>query len=245
MKPKAVLFDLCDTLFLFDPQRLPSVYVNSQEIRSTTGLVHETLCKHAPIPFEPFYNIFVEITQEIIRVREQDHREVTSLERFQRVLHRLELGPIQIPASVLMQIVLTHMNALATALHLPHSHRIVIEAIRNKYLLGIITNFDHAPTVHQLLFREGLKDYFEPVVISAEVGWRKPRREIFQKALDLLGLKAEETVFVGNDLKIDVVGAQAMGIPTIWFNRHSEIPIPQLPLPDHSLSHLEDLQKIL
>jgi len=245
MKPKAVLFDLCDTLFLFEPQRLPSVSVNGQEIRSTTGLVYETFSKYAPISFEAFYKSFVEITQEILRARELDHREVTSFERFQRVLHRLNLGPAQIPTSVLMQIVLTHMNALATALYLPHSHRIVIEEIKDKYSLGIITNFDHAPTVHQLLLREGLKDYFEPVVISAEAGWRKPRREIFQKALDLLGLKAKDTVFVGNDLKIDVVGAYAMGIPTIWFNRHNETPSPHYPLPDYSLSHLEELGKVL
>jgi putative hydrolase of the HAD superfamily len=101
------------------------------------------------------------------------------------------------------------------------------------------------PKAVLFLVREGLKGYFEPVVISAEAGWRKPRREVFQKALDLLGLKADETLFVGNDLKIDVVGAQAMGIPTIWFNRHCETPMPNLPLPDHSLSHLEEIQKLL
>ena len=245
MKTKAVLFDLCDTLFLFDSKRLPSVSINGQEIRSTTGLVHEIFCRHAPVPFETFYHAFVETTQEITRVREQNHREVTSLEKFQRILHRLELKPAPVPDSWLTQIVWAHMNALATALHLPDSHRILIEEIRNKYPLGIITNFDHTPTVHQLLVREKLQDYFGPVVISAEVGWRKPRREIFQKALDLLGIKAEQAIFVGNDLKIDVVGAQAMGIPTVWFNRHNEAPSPHDPLPDYSVSRLEDLQNIL
>jgi putative hydrolase of the HAD superfamily len=245
VKTKAVLFDLCDTLFLFDSQRLPFIIINGQEVRSTTGLVYETFCRHTSVSFEAFYQSFVETTQEITRVREQDYREITSLEKFKRVLHRLNLGPTQVPETVLTRIVLTHMNALATALHLPHTHRILIERIRGKYPLGIITNFDHTPTVNQLLVRENLEDYFEPVVISAEVGWRKPRREIFQKALDLLGIKAAETVFVGNDLKIDVVGAHTVGIPTVWFNRRNEAPGPHDPLPDYTVSRLEDIQNIL
>jgi FMN phosphatase YigB (HAD superfamily) len=144
-----------------------------------------------------------------------------------------------------MQAVLTHMNALASALLLPTSHRTLVEKIKEKYRIGIITNFDHSPTVHQLLHREGLETCFETVVISADVGWRKPRPEIFQKALDLLRLKAGETLFVGNDLKIDVGGANAIGIPTVWFNRHGETPSTHLPVPNFTLFHLEEIEKII
>ncbi len=243
-KPKAILFDLCDTLFLFDPQKLPTILVNGQEIRSTTRLVHQVLALHTSVSFEAFYTAFVDTSQEIARDREKDHHEVTSLERFHKILDRLDLAPDQIPASTLMRAVLTHMNTMASALLLPSSHRALVEKIRGKYPIGIITNFDHSPTVHQLLHREGLETFFEPVVISADVGWRKPRQEIFQKALDLLGLKAGDTVFVGNDLKIDVEGANAIGIPAVWFNRHGEIPPPHLPVPHYTLSHLEELEKI-
>ena len=245
MRPKAVLFDLCDTLLIFDPQRLPLVQVDGQVIRSTTGIVYQKLALHVSLSFEAFYGAFVQTTQEIVQAREQDHHEVTSEEKFQRVLHRLGLGPDQIPAPVLMQVVLTHMNALASALYLPPPHRQVVEAMRQKYMIGIITNFDHSATVHELLGREGIGNYFEPVVISADVGWRKPRREIFQKALDLLKLEAQQTVFVGNDLKIDVGGAHAAGIPAIWFNRHNETPTLDLPVPDYTLFSLEDLQRVL
>ena len=236
---------MCDTLLLFDPQKLPLVQVDGQAIRSTTGIVHQKLAMYVSLSFEAFYGAFVQTTQEIVRDREQDYHEVTSEEKFWRVLRRLGLGPDQIPAPVLMQAVLTHMNALASALVLPPPHRHVVEGMRQKYTIGIITNFDHSATVHELLGREGIGNYFEPVVISADVGWRKPRREIFQKALDLLKLEARETVFVGNDLKIDIGGAHAAGIPAIWFNRHNETPTPDLPRPDHTLSSLGDLQKIL
>ena len=241
-KPKAILFDLCDTLFLFDPQKLPMVQVNGQEIRSTTGLVHRDLALDPYVSFEAFYTAFVETTQDIVRDREKDHREITSLERFQKVLRRLNLGPDQIPTPALAQAVLTHMNALASALLLPSSHRALVEEIKDKYQISIITNFDHPPTVHQLLRREGMETLFEPVVISADVGWRKPRPEIFQKALDRLGLKAGDTVFVGNDLKIDVAGANTLGIPAVWFNRHHEALPPHFPAPDYTLSRLDELK---
>lgn len=244
-RPKAILFDLCDTLLLFDSQKLPLVRLDGQELRSTTGIVYQILATYASLPFESFYGAFVETTQEIVRDRELDYHEVTSEEKFERILHRLGLGPDQIPPLVLMQAVLAHMNALASALHLPPSHRQLVEAMRRRYPLGIITNFDHSATVHELLMREGLGTFFDPVVISADVGWRKPRREIFRRALDLLGLEAHETVFVGNDLKIDVGGAHYAGIPAIWFNRHNVTPPMDLPVPDHTLFSLEELQKIL
>lgn len=244
-RPKAILFDLCDTLYLFDSQRLPTIRINGREIRSTAGLVHQMLSTHTSISLESFYSALMETTQEIVQSREQDHHEVTSEERFRLVLNRLGLGPDRIASPLLMQIVLTHMNALATALHLPSAHRELVKRIKRHYPIGMITNFDHSPTVHRLLQREGLEGCFEPVVISADVGWRKPKREIFQRALDSLRLAPQEVLFVGNDLKIDVHGAQEARIPVAWFNRHHETPTTLSPAPDYVLADLQELDQIL
>jgi putative hydrolase of the HAD superfamily len=243
--PKAILFDLCDTLFLFEPDRLPVIQIDGQQIRSTTGLVHENLGAMDLPALDLFYQAFAETTQQITAEREQTCREITSEEKFRRVFRRLDRDPGQLSRQALMRAVHTHMNALASALHLPSSHRRLAEALTKRYTLGIITNFDHSPTVHGLLQREGLDPYFKPIIISADIGWRKPHKEIFQKALDLLHLKGEETIFVGNDLKADIGGAHAAGIPAIWFNRHNQTPTPGFPVPDHTLLNLGDLQTLV
>lgn len=59
--------------------------------------------------------------------------------------------------------------------------------------------------------RERIDALFDAVVISGEVGLRKPQPEIFRHALDLIGAPAERTVFV-DDAEPNVLGAQAVGI---------------------------------
>ncbi len=59
--------------------------------------------------------------------------------------------------------------------------------------------------------REGWDELFDAVVISGEVGLRKPQREIYQLASDLIGVPPEECVFV-DDLAHNVRGAAAAGM---------------------------------
>ena len=244
-KPKAILFDLCDTLFLFDSLKFPRVVVEGRELRSTLGLIHEVLCRAAPVSFEAFYSVFVQTSREISRVRDEDAREITSEEKFRRVLDRLGLGPDRAPETLLQEAVQAHMNALALALTLPPSHLQMVYALKDRYRLGIISNFDHSPTVHRILHREGIAGYFDPVVISADVGWRKPHREIFEKALGLLGLKAQEALFIGDHPAIDIGGAQGVGIPAIWYNRYGEDPSGLPFRAERTLTDLAELQGFL
>ena len=57
------------------------------------------------------------------------------------------------------------------------------------------------------------------VIISAEVGWRKPAAEFFAAVCRNLGLPGDQILVVGDDLVNDVQGAQTAGLRAIWFNR--------------------------
>ena len=59
---------------------------------------------------------------------------------------------------------------------------------------------------------EGVADLFETIVVSDEVGWRKPKPVIFERALGHLAIQPGEALFVGDRADIDVVGAQAVGM---------------------------------
>lgn len=244
-KPKAILFDLCDTLFLFDESRFPRIRVDGREVRSTLGLVHRVLSRASPLSFESFYGIFIQTGREIARVREEELREVTLEEKFGLVLERLGLGDDQLPQPLRQEAMLAHMQALSSALVFPPSHRALIGDLKGKYPIGIVSNFDHSPTVHQMLRREDIQESFDPVVISADVGWRKPRPEIFQKALDGLGLAPEEVLFIGDQPVMDVEGADAMGMPALWFNRHGEDPAGKAAKSQGILNALSDLPRFL
>jgi putative hydrolase of the HAD superfamily len=63
----------------------------------------------------------------------------------------------------------------------------------------------------------GLADYFNPIVISGDYGYRKPDARLFQAALTELKVRPEEAIFVGNDRFRDVQGARQVGMKTILF----------------------------
>jgi putative hydrolase of the HAD superfamily len=67
-----------------------------------------------------------------------------------------------------------------------------------------------------VIHRHGLAPYFDAVVISGEVGYRKPHPLVFQMLVDQLGVAKEEIVFVGDDSEADVSGAQRAGLRPIW-----------------------------
>jgi len=67
--------------------------------------------------------------------------------------------------------------------------------------------------------RLGLNKYLETAVFCRDVGWRKPSRQIFKFALERLSVSANDSVFVGDDLRWDIMGARAVEIHAIHINR--------------------------
>lgn len=93
-----------------------------------------------------------------------------------------------------------------------------LEAVGSRYPLGLVSN---GPRGQQRakVERMGLEGYFETVVISGEVGIRKPDPAIFRLALEALAVSAMGSVYVGDDPRHDVIGACDCGLAAIWVNR--------------------------
>jgi len=99
----------------------------------------------------------------------------------------------------------------------PEAH-FVLEALAPRKRLALVSNYDHPPHVHALLRRLDLDRFFHPVVISGEVGVKKPDPAIFRMALRPAGLRADQVVFVG-DSDDDVAGALAVGATPVRIRR--------------------------
>lgn len=217
---RAVLFDLCDTLVHFDAERLPLIEIDHHPTRSTAQAIYHALGAESAVTFDAFFACLKTVTAEIAAQRDADHREVTSQERFRRVLDRLECSALPGDAARLVD---AHMTRLAHALVTPNHHLDVVTTLAEQYRLGIITNFDHAPTVRDVLARDKLASYFEAVVVSSEIGWRKPHRALFDTAIARLGVAARDALFVGDNFDLDVVGASEAGLTAVWYRRGSRV----------------------
>jgi FMN phosphatase YigB (HAD superfamily) len=242
----AILFDLFDTLILFDRNRLPEVHLDGRVVRSTAGHLFPILAPHAPgLDLAGFYRALIASWEHAERIRASDLREVPAPERFRFLFRSLGLDPDNVPAEVLEALLATHKRELSRAADFPDEHRRLLERLAPRFRLGIISNFDYSPTAHGILEREGVAELFHAVVVSDEVGWRKPKPAIFEAAFRRVGVGPGEALFVGDRADIDVLGAKRVGLAAAWLNRAGE-PLPDgLPAPDYEIRELPALASIL
>jgi len=75
---------------------------------------------------------------------------------------------------------------------------LVLETLQQDKTLALVSNFDHPPFVYDAVHTSGLEKFFETVVVSGDVGFKKPDPRIFHLALQRTGLQPEEVVYVGD-----------------------------------------------
>lgn len=113
--------------------------------------------------------------------------------------------------------------------------------------IGIVTNAHQPMWIRDIEIQtHGIYDFFPDCRIAAsDVGYLKPHPLIFQTALKCTGTTPQETVFVGDDLHADVVGAREMGMYTVWRPAARRAPHDPSIQPDATISSLNELPAIL
>ncbi|MEM6529730.1 MAG: HAD-IA family hydrolase [Chloroflexota bacterium] len=109
------------------------------------------------------------------------------------------------------------------------------------YKLGMITN---GKTVVQnaTLDAVNIRAFFPVIVISEASGVRKPDPTIFQIALSQMEVQAENAVYIGDNPDADIQGARNAGLKTIWIGQDWTYDLPE---PDHQITQMSDLHRIL
>jgi len=84
--------------------------------------------------------------------------------------------------------------------------------------MGIISNTSYREGIlRRELDRRGIMHHFDFLIASADYGIRKPDPLLFEIALRRMGLKPEETWYIGNSSTVDCAGAAAAGMVPVWY----------------------------
>ena len=100
---------------------------------------------------------------------------------------------------------------------LPGAVETLRELKRRGYILGAVTN-GVSSLQNIKLDTAGIRDLFDVVVVSGDIGIYKPDRRIFDEACRRAGVKNEEALFVGDHPVNDIDGALGAGMPAIRMN---------------------------
>jgi putative hydrolase of the HAD superfamily len=89
-----------------------------------------------------------------------------------------------------------------------------------------------------------IRKFFQEIIVSIELGIRKPRKELFHEILKRLKTRAHESVYIGDNPQVDVAGSKNAGLDVVWFNKKKEQLREDIPQPDYIIAHLRELLPI-
>ncbi len=110
----------------------------------------------------------------------------------------------------------------------------------------LLSNAQSCFTLRELDQME-LLNLFDDIIISSDVGYKKPSEEIFKIALEKFGINAGDSVYIGNDMYDDIFGAHRAGLKTVYIHTRQSRDYGEcdLPSPDYVAADHEELKELL
>lgn len=241
------MLDLFDTLVDWDPNLLPLFEWHGREVHSTIPWILPKVAQWLGPKYDrdSFVTAYMSVYEEINAEREREGVEITCRERFVRTLARLGSGASDEVNTIAQALARIHMGGVRKATSAPAARVAAVKRLAQKHRMGLLSNFDDSRTGWEIISDTGVRDQFEAIIISADVGLRKPNPKIFLQMLEMLELPAPEVLFVGDTPHHDVAGAKNVGMSAAWISRHA-LPLPDgLPYPDYVIKDLAELPDLL
>lgn len=226
MKPNTitdVFFDLDHTLWDFD--------------RNSALAFKRVFLKHKiEIDLESFIRVYEPINFSYWKLFREEKVSQDELRRG-RLQKSFEHFRLSFPESMLEALSVTYIEELPVDNHLFDGTFEILNYLKEKYSLHIITNGFKAVQFLKLK-NSKIEPYFKTVTTSEEVGVKKPNPKIFIHALQKAETSAENSIMIGDTFEADILGAEKVGMKTIFYNCRNET-IPGNYNTIHSLKEIE------
>ena len=209
---QAVLLDLGDTL----------VHLNrpwDDVFHANLEALYDYLTKLGlRLDFKSFAETFMRIFEDASTKADVYKIEIPMEDIIEKVLRksRLEELGVDLTRNAMMEFYMPEVEAWQLYPDTIES----LTALRSEgFKMGLLSNAKSDWAVRAILEKNGLNKLFDDIVTSAVMRIRKPRPEIFTRALTDLDVKPSEAVFVGDSLEADISGARNVGMRSIHLLR--------------------------
>lgn len=152
-------------------------------------------------------------------------RDYLRLERFARPLRFGGCSEYE-AADVAARLDIDYLDRLGACTALvPGAKELLDTLASNGYRMGLLSN-GFKEVQYRKLISGGIDGYFDPIVLSDDIGVNKPDKRLFEYALECAGTDAGASVLIGDNPQTDIVGALAAGWAALWFNPGDK-PVPE------------------
>ncbi len=212
----AVTFDLEDTLYTLDE--------SAEGDAALWKEIYERLIRHddsmdSDATIESIQqSIYQNVVTKLQHMWAQDYeKEADFVELFTHALRAAGLAEAEDPHFVLRTIELYSALRASRLIQFAPGALHTLRTLRERgYKLGIVSNQCNLPRVaYASLDQLGLRSHVDVVVLSCEIGWRKPSRHIYDEFIRRLAVAPEATLFVGDRLWEDVFGPREAAMRTV------------------------------
>ena len=200
---KHVFFDLDHTLWDFD---------------KNSGLTFKKIFElnNIDAKLEDFLGVYEPINLKYWKLYREERVSKADL-RYGRLKEAFDALKVNVEDNLINQLSVAYIDHLTTFNHLFEGTYEILDYLKDKYQLHIITNgFEEAQ--ERKLKNSKIWDYFTTITNSEMVGVKKPNPKIFNFAINLAKANAEESIMVGDSLEADIEGAHNIGMDTIHFD---------------------------
>jgi len=214
MPIKAVLFDMFDTIMLIEKD--PEFYMPSLK------RMYSYLCgQGVDVSFERFEQTYITERNKLFATADLHLEEPHFNVRVAATLRALGYD-FDVSSPVVAAATCEFCEEFSKYVKIDADAEATLKALRRKYRLGMISNFAIPECVFKLLKTSGIDTFFDVIIVSGAVNRRKPHEEIFKTTLQLMGLTAEEAVFVGDTIDADIEGAKSVGMSAVYIERRNQ-----------------------
>jgi putative hydrolase of the HAD superfamily len=202
----AIGFDLFNTLITLKPSALSA---------AMSSMIHSLRDNGYPLKKAHFIDAYEQATLHHIEESRKDGKETHN--RYWICTALEILGYSTMPDDpIIERAVDAYFSDFFHGCRLIPGTKEMLEFLKSKYPLGLLTNFTHPPAVRKIIDNLDLGPFFQGVLISGELGYRKPHPMVFRRLVALLGVKKHQILYVGDDPEPDIFGARKAGLQPVW-----------------------------
>ena len=259
MTVKAVIFDLDDTLLLEVPSAEAAFLATCEMVRDTYGIdpdaFHQRLRHdartlwHASPERELIERISISHWEGLWAKFEGHDPAMTRLRQwavtYRQQSWRRALQAFNINDPAFADTLSREFRRQRETRHVVFDDaRPLLNQLQGRFKLGLMTN-GLSCLQREKITGSGLAPYFDAMVIAGDVGVSKPDARIFHALLRQLQVTPTQAIMVGNSVKGDIAGAQAVGMKAVLIHRGRVHGADDSIIPDHLICHLDQLPDIL